>query len=151
MEDRPTFAPYIVVSNAAAAIDFYKRAFGAKELVRHPAPGTDKIMHAHLVVHGGNLMLCDDFSGSMGGKSETPEALGGCPVTFHLQVEDADGAWKKAMTAGAKVKMPLADQFWGDRYGQLTDPFGFHWSIGQTISTPTPSEVEERAKAVFAH
>ncbi len=151
MEDRPTFAPYIVVSNAAAAIDFYKRAFGAKELVRHPAPGTDKIMHAHLVVHGGNLMLCDDFSGSMGGKSETPEALGGCPVTFHLQVEDADGAWKKAMAAGAKVKMPLADQFWGDRYGQLTDPFGFHWSIGQTISTPTPSEVEERAKAVFAH
>ena len=151
MEDRPTFAPYIVVSNAAAAIDFYKRAFGAKELVRHPAPGTDKIMHAHLVVHGGNLMLCDDFSGSMGGKSETPEALGGCPVTFHLQVEDADGAWKQAMAAGAKVKMPLADQFWGDRYGQLTDPFGFHWSIGQTISTPTPSEVEERAKAVFAH
>ena len=97
MEERPTFAPYIVVSNAAAAIDFYKRAFGAQELMRHSAPGTDKIMHAHLVLHGGNLMLCDDFSGSMGGKSETPEALGGCPVTFHLQVQDADSAWKKAL------------------------------------------------------
>lgn len=151
MEERPTFTPYIVVSNAAAAIDFYKRAFGAEELVRHPAPGTDKLMHAHLVVHGGNLMLCDDFSGSMGGKSETPEALGGCPVTFHIQVDNADAAWDKALAAGAKVKMPLADQFWGDRYGQLTDPFGFHWSIGQTISTPTPSEVEEGAKAIFAH
>lgn len=151
MEERPTFTPYIVVSNAAAAIDFYKRAFGAQELVRHSAPGTDKLMHARLVVHGGNLMLCDDFSGSMGGKSETPEALGGCPVTFHLQVDNADDAWKKALAAGAKVKMPLADQFWGDRYGQLTDPFGFHWSIGQTISTPTQSEVEEGAKAAFAH
>ncbi len=151
MEERPSFAPYIAVSNAVEAIDFYKRAFGAEELVRHLAPGTDKIMHAHLVVHGGHLMLCDDFAGSMGGKSETPEALGGCPVTFHLQVQDADSAWEKAVAAGAQVKMPLADQFWGDRYGQLTDPFGFHWSIGQTISTPTPKEMEEGAKAVFAH
>ncbi|MFZ0743475.1 MAG: VOC family protein [Terracidiphilus sp.] len=149
MNDRPTFAPYIVVSNAAAAIDFYKNAFGAVELVRHTAPGTDKLMHAHLEVHGGNLMLSDDFSSSMGGKSETPEALGGSPVTFHLHVDDADAAWNKALAAGAQVKMPLADQFWGDRYGQLTDPFGFHWSIGQTIKNPTPTELEEGAKAAF--
>ena len=150
MNDRPSFAPYIVVSNAAAAIDFYKRAFGAVELARHPAPGTDKLMHAHLVVNDGDLMLCDDFSSSMGGKSETAEALGGSPVTFHLHVEDADAAWDKALAAGAQVKMPLADQFWGDRYGQLTDPFGLHWSIGQTISSPTPSQMEEGAKAALA-
>lgn len=151
MSERPTFAPYLVVSNAAAAIDFYKKAFGAQELVRHSAPGTDKLMHAHLVVHGGHLMLSDDFSSQMGGKSETPEALGGSPVTFHLQVDDADGAWQKAVDAGAEITMPLADQFWGDRYGQLRDPFGHKWSIGQTKTAPSATELEEGAKAAFAH
>jgi PhnB protein len=150
MNDRPTFAPYIVVSNAAAAIDFYKSAFGAVELVRHSAPGTDKLMHAHLVVHGGHLMLSDDFSGQMGHKSETPEALGGSPVTFHLHVDNADAAWDQAVAAGATITMPLADQFWGDRYGQLRDPFGHKWSIGQTKSAPSQEELEERAKATFA-
>ena len=147
MENRPTFAPYIVVSNAAEAIDFYKNAFGAVELVRHPAPGTGKLMHAHLVVHGGHLMLCDDFSAQMGSKSETPEALGGSPVTFHLQTDNADQVFAQALAAGAVVTMPLADQFWGDRYGQLRDPFGHKWSVGQTLRTPTQEEIEEGAKA----
>ncbi|MGO9336748.1 MAG: VOC family protein [Terracidiphilus sp.] len=150
MSDQPSFAPYIVVSNAAAAIDFYKNAFGAVELVRHAAPGTDKLMHAHLVIHGGHLMLSDDFSSQMGGKSQTPEALGGTPVTFHLHVADADAAWATAVAAGAEVTMPLADQFWGDRYGQLRDPFGHKWSIGQTKSTPSQEQIEEAAKTVFA-
>jgi PhnB protein len=149
MSDRPTFAPYIVVSNAAAAADFYKAAFGAVELIRHGAPGTDKLMHVALVVNGGTLFMSDDFSGMGEGKSETPEALGGSPVTFHLQVKDADAAWAKALAAGAVVTMPLADQFWGDRYGQLRDPFGHKWSIGQTKGTPTESEIEEGAKAAF--
>ncbi len=149
MSDRPTFAPYLVVSNAAAAIDFYKKAFGAVELVRHPAPGTDKLMHAHLVVHGGHLMLSDDFSAKMGGRSQTPEALGGSPVTFHIHVDNADAAWDQAIAAGAEVTMPLADQFWGDRYGQLRDPFGHRWSIGQTKSTPSDAELEEGAKEAF--
>jgi PhnB protein len=150
MSDRPTFAPYLVVSNGAAAIEFYKNAFGAQELTRHLAPGTDKLMHASIMIHGGHLMLSDDFSSSMGGKSQTPEALGGSPVTFHLHVDDADAVWEKALAAGAKVKMPLADQFWGDRYGQLIDPFGHNWSIGQTKSAPSQAEIEESAKAVFA-
>jgi PhnB protein len=150
MSDRPTFAPYIVVSNAAAAIDFYKNAFGAVELVRHPAPGTDKLMHAALLIRGGHLMLCDDFSSMGHGKSETPQALGGSPVTFHLHVDDADAAWAQAVAAGAEVTMPLADQFWGDRYGQLRDPFGHKWSIGQTKSAPSEAEMEEGAKAAFA-
>ena len=149
MNDRPTFAPYLVVSNAAAAIDFYKKAFGATELARHPAPGTDKLMHAHLVIQGGHLMLADDFSSAMGGKSETPEALGGSPVTFHLHVDNADAAWAQAVAAGARITMPLADQFWGDRYGQLLDPFGHKWSIGQTKSTPSQAEIEEAAKVAF--
>jgi PhnB protein len=150
MSDRPTFAPYIVVGNAAAAIDFYKSAFGAVELVRHPAPGTDKLMHAALVIHGGHLMLSDDFSSMGHGKSETPDSLGGSPVTFHLHVDNADAAWAQAVAAGAEVTMPLADQFWGDRYGQLRDPFGHKWSIGQTNSAPSEAEIEEGAKATFA-
>ena len=150
MSDRPSFAPYLVVSNAAAAIDFYKRAFGAQEITRHQAPGTDKIMHAALILNGGHLMLCDDFSASMGGKSETPEALGGSPVTFNIQVDDANAAWERAVGAGAAIAMPLADQFWGDRYGQLTDPFGHKWSICQTLRTPSAEELEEAAKAAMS-
>jgi len=150
MESRPTFAPYLVVSDAAAAIEFYKNAFGAVELARHSAPGTGKLMHAHLVIHGGHLMLADDFSAQVGHKSETPEALGGSPVTFHLHVDNADEAWKKAVAAGASVTMLLADQFWGDRYGQLRDPFGHKWSIGQTKTMPTEAELEEGAKAAFS-
>jgi PhnB protein len=151
MSDLLSLSPHLVVNNAAAAIDFYKAAFGAQEIARHLAPNSGKIMHASLKIGGGNLMLNDDFSGEMGGKPETAEALGGSPVTFHIQSSDADVAWAKALAAGATVKMPLANQFWGDRYGVLRDPFGNYWSIGQTISKPTPAEVEEAAKAVFAH
>ncbi|MGA2277634.1 MAG: VOC family protein [Terracidiphilus sp.] len=146
-----SFSPHIVVSDAAAAIDFYKAAFGAEELVRHLVPNSGKVMHACLKIAGGNLMLNDDFSAAMGGKPETAEALGGSPVTFHIQTDDADGAWATALAAGAAVKMPLANQFWGDRYGVLRDPFGFYWAIGQTVSKLTAAEVEEAAKAVFAH
>ena len=150
MAERPTFAPYLTLSNAAAAIEFYKKAFGAVELERHPAPGTDKIMHAHLVIHGGHLMLSDDFSKMSGGRSETPESLGGSPVTFHLQTDNADVVWEKAVAAGAEITMPIADQFWGDRYGQLRDPFGHKWSVGQTLRTPSQDEIEEGAKAAFS-
>ena len=150
MSDRPSFAPYLVVSNAAAAIDFYKKAFGATELARHAAPGTNKVMHAHLEIHGGNLFLADDFSSQMGGKSETPEALGGSPVTFHLQVDNADVAWAQAVAAGAQITMPLADQFWGDRYGQLVDPFGHIWGICSHKEDLTPEEVDKRAQTWMA-
>jgi PhnB protein len=151
MSFTPTFTPHIVVSNAAAAIDFYKAAFGAVETSRHVAPNSNKIMHASLNINGGVLMMNDDFSDSAGGTRQTPEALGGCPVTFHLDVPDADAAWTRALAAGATVKLPLANQFWGSRYGMLKDPFGYHWSISQTIATPTPAEMEEGAKAAFAH
>ncbi len=149
MSEQPTFAPYLVVSNAAAAIDFYKNAFGAEELVRHPAPGTDKLMHAHLLIHGGHLMLSDDFAAQMNGRSETPEALGGSPVTFHIHCDSADDVWAQALAAGAEVIMPLEDQFWGDRYGQLRDPFGHKWSVGQTLRRPSEEEIEAGAKAAF--
>jgi PhnB protein len=150
MSENPTLIPHIVVSNAAAAIDFYKAAFGAVETARHVAPNSNKVMHAVLNINGGVLMMNDDFSESMGQKSQTPEALGGSPVTFQLSVQDADAAWARALAAGAHVQIPLADQFWGARYGQLRDPFGHYWSVNQSISTPTQAELEEGAKAAFA-
>jgi PhnB protein len=111
-------------NRAADAIDFYSRAFGAEEIGRHMAADGNRIMHAHLNLNGASLMLNDDFP-EYGGAATPPGS-----VTLHLQVEDADTAWDRAIGAGGTEKMPLADQFWGDRYGQLTDPFGFTWSIG---------------------
>ncbi len=141
--------PHITVNNASAAIDFYAKAFGAKEIARHNAPKSEKIMHAAIEILGSKLFLNDDFPEFCGGKSRTPEAFGGSPVTLHLQVEDAQAVWDKAVAAGAKVTMPLMDQFWGDKYGQLSDPFGHQWSIGQTVSQPSATQIEEAAAAVF--
>jgi PhnB protein len=151
MSDCMSFVPHIVVSNAAAAIDFYKQAFGATEVARHVAPDSNKIMHAHLVINGGNLMLNDDFSEAMGHKPTTPDALGGTPVILHLQVDNADTAWANAVAAGAEVVFPLKDQFWGDRYGQLRDPFGHKWSIAQTVAKPTAEELEQGARESLGH
>ena len=112
-------------NRAAEAIDFYKAAFGAEQPIEpHLAEDGKRIMHAHLYLNGGSLMLNDDFP-EYGGAATPPGS-----VTLHLQVPDADASWNRALEAGATEKMPLADQFWGDRYGQLTDPFGFTWSIG---------------------
>jgi PhnB protein len=147
--DRIPMLPYLTVSNGAAAIEFYKKAFGAVERDVHLAPGSTKIMNACLSINGGVFMLSDDFSAEFGGTSSTPEALGGSPVTVHLQVEDVDQAWARAVDAGAIVTMPLADQFWGDRYGQLKDPFGHKWSMGQNKVSLTASEIEEAAKTSF--
>ena len=118
--------PHLTIrdNRAAEAIDFYTRAFGAEELGRHMADDGKRVMHSHLSLNGGSLMLNDDFP-EYGGAANPPGS-----VTLHLQVSDADAAWNRALEAGGQEKMPLADQFWGDRYGQLTDPFGFTWSIG---------------------
>jgi PhnB protein len=145
----PPLLPYLTVSDGPGAIEFYKNAFGAVEREVHLAPGSTKIMNACLSVNGGIFMLSDDFSAEFGGTSSTPEALRGSPVTLHLQVDDVDAAWAKAVAAGAVVTMPLADQFWGDRYGQLKDPFGHKWSMAQNKVSLTAAEIEEAAKMSF--
>jgi PhnB protein len=122
--------PHLVVDGAARAIEFYKKAFGAKEHLRMPASDGKRLMHAHLTIHGASLMLCDDFPEHRGGKKTPPPSA----VTLHLQVKNADKAFAKAVDAGAKVVMPLGDMFWGDRYGQVTDPFGHLWSIASPLS-----------------
>ena len=123
--------PYLTIGGGRAneAVDFYKRAFDAEELGRHPAEDGRRLMHAHLRVNGADLMLSDDFPEYHGGG----EAASPSGVTLHLAVEDADQAWSRAVGAGAEVTMPLADQFWGDRYGQLRDPFGHSWSIASKV------------------
>jgi PhnB protein len=126
----PPITPYLVVSDAAAAVEFYKKAFGAtQDGEAHTMPGTDKIMHVRLVINGGLIMLADDFASTMGRPPQNPQALCGSPVTLALQLEDVQSFWDRAVAGGATVTMPLADMFWGDRYGQIVDPFGHRWSV----------------------
>jgi len=131
-EQGPTggVTPHLTIRDgkAADAIEFYGRAFDAQEVGRHMADDGKRIMHAHLKVNGGSLMLNDEFPEFMSAPSTPPGS-----VVLHLQVSDADAAWEKATAAGAQVRFPMKDQFWGDRYGQVEDPFGFTWSIGAPV------------------
>ena len=147
----PPLTPYLVVSNAAAALKFYEEAFsGVPDGEAHLMPGTGKIMHARIVIHGGMIMLSDDFSTEMNRPTSTPDALCGSPVTLALQVSDARAFWDKAIAAGATPTMPLADTFWGERYGQLTDPFGHKWSVSQTLHVMTGEEMQASAEKSLA-
>ncbi len=150
MTPKPALIPYLTVSDGAAAIEFYKKAFGAEEQSRHHMPGSTKIMNAQMSVNGNLFMLADDFAQEMNRKPNTPEAMGGTSVMLCLISTDVDADWERAVAAGAKVGMPLKDQFWGDRWGQLNDPFGHSWSISQPIATLSREQVEEgAAKAGF--
>lgn len=134
--------PHLVCEGATDAIAFYKKAFGAVELMCLPGEN-GRIMHASLKIGDSTLMLADDFPeyGGLG-----PKALKGSPVTLHLYSPDVDAAFKQAVDAGATVRMPVADMFWGDRYGQVTDPFGHHWSIATHVKDVTPAEMAEAMK-----
>ncbi|MCP4248850.1 MAG: VOC family protein [bacterium] len=142
--------PHLIVSDAAAAIEFYKKAFGAEEISRCPAPDGKKLMHAEVMIGGRPLYLCDDFPEFCGGQARTPQALGGTPANIHQYVEDCDAAIARAERAGATVTMPAADMFWGDRYGKVDDPYGHVWSFATHLSDPTPEEMAEAASAMFA-
>ena len=132
--------PHLVCDPCADAIEFYKKAFGAEEVRRMPGPD-GRIMHAELRIGGKPLFLVDDFPEYCGGKSQSPKALGATPVTIHRFVEDCDAAIQRAVDAGATVKMPPADMFWGDRYGVITDPFGHSWSIATHQRDMTPEQM----------
>ncbi len=136
----PALSPHLVVDDAAAAIDFYVRAFDAAELGRVPGPD-GRLIHAALRINGFTVMLNDDFPETCGGKSMTPRSLGGTPVTIHLTVTDVDAKFQRALDAGATVVAPLQDQFWGDRYGVVADPFGHHWSLGQPVREVSMEEL----------
>jgi PhnB protein len=116
-------APYLTVSDAAAAAEFYERAFGAATVGRMPPDANGRTMHIHLHINGGSVMLSDAFP-EHGHSLQPPQSF-----TLHLQVEDVDAWWARAVAAGAEVVLPLQLMFWGDRYGQLRDPFGVSWSL----------------------
>jgi PhnB protein len=135
----PALSPHLTVDSAAAAIDFYTKAFGAEEIMRIPRPD-GKLVHASVRINGSMVMLNDDFP-EMSGKSMTPPSLGGTPVTIHLTVTDVDTWFQRALDAGATVVVPLEEQFWGDRYGMVADPFGHHWSLGQPVREVSHEEL----------
>jgi PhnB protein len=141
-EGMHSLTPHIIVAGAAEAIEFYKKAFNAIEQVRMPGPG-GKLMHASLKIGDSTLMLVDEMPDCGGGPSLGPKALKGSPVVLHLYVDDADATIAQAEAAGAKVTMPATDMFWGDRYGQVEDPFGHRWSVATHKRDVTPEEMKQ--------
>jgi uncharacterized glyoxalase superfamily protein PhnB len=143
-EGMHSVTPHLVCAGAADAIEFYKRAFGAEELMRLPGPD-GKLGHAMIRIGDSVVMLADEFPQW---ESLGPLALKGSPVTLHLSVPNVDQVYERALAAGAQVRMPLADMFWGDRYGIVEDPFGHRWSIATHIKDVSPQEMAaEMAKA----
>ena len=142
-----TLTPQLTVRGAERAIDFYKRAFGAEELMRMPGPDGKSIMHAELKIGDSIFFLGDEFPDT---GCRSPESLGGTAASLHIYVTDVDAAFKRAVAAGAQVRMPVADMFWGDRYGRVADPFGHEWGLGTHKEDLTPAQIRERATAFLA-
>lgn len=142
--------PELIVSDARRAIDFYKQAFAATDLGTHATPDGKKIMHSGLALNGAVIFLVDDFPERNGGKERHPTALGGTPVTIHLNCSDVQGSWKRAVGAGAKVILPLDKQFWGDVYGIIEDPFGHRWSMSAHGEKPADeAEYNQGAEKLY--
>ena len=142
-----TVTPAIVAKDAAKAIEFYKKALGAQELVRMPSPD-GKIMHAELKIGDSIIFLSDEMP--MPGSVKSPQSLGGSTCTLNVYVPNVDAVFKQAIAAGGKESMPVADQFWGDRYGTLVDPFGYSWGIATHKEDLSPAEMRERSQQFFA-
>jgi len=142
-----TVTPYLTVSDGPRALDFYARAFGARETVRMPGPG-GKVMHAEFRIGDSLVMLSDEFPGTS--TSKAPTTLGGTTGSLFLYVKDVDSAFNKAVAAGCTSLMPPTDMFWGDRFGKLRDPFGNEWSMATHTEDVPPKQIAERAKAATA-
>ena len=136
-----TATPYLVVKDSAGAIDFYKRAFGARELVRMPDPSGKKIGHAEIKIGDSPIMLADE---SLERNARSPQTLGGSPVSILIYVEDVDTVVKEAVRAGGKLERPVEDQFYGDRSGSLKDPFGHTWHLSTHKEDVSPEEMKRR-------
>jgi PhnB protein len=146
--DKPSLVPYLVVSDGMAAIEFYKKAFGAVEECCMTMPGTNQVMHASLKIGDSHFMLSGEMKGAEC-SSVSPLTLGGTPVSIHITVPNVDEAFKRAVDAGAEELTPPADMFWGDRYGRLKDPFGHEWSLSTPVREMSPKEIEAAAAEFF--
>jgi len=145
-DDHRTVTPYLTVNDAAAALAFYGRAFGAEETLRLNMPD-GKIAHAEFKIGASNFMISDEYPHP---NSTSPARLGGSPVKLHLYLADVDASFARAIAAGATETMPPADQFWGDRMSSVVDPFGHHWMLATHIEDVDPSEFQSRMEAFFA-
>ncbi len=146
-DDMRGVIPHLVVRGGVQAIEFYKKAFGAQEIMRMPGPDEKTIGHAELKIGGSMVFLADECP-EMGNRS--PLALGGTAVTLSFYVEDVDAVFAQAVAAGATARMPPADMFWGDRYCQVADPFGHVWALCTHKEDVTPAEMGRRAQAAYA-
>jgi len=144
-EGTHTITPHLVVDGGEQALEFYKNAFGAQIGGVHKTPD-GKVMHAEFKIGDSRLFLADEFLGCT-----SPKTAGGSSVILNLYMDGIDRLFDQAVSAGATVTMPLANQFWGDRYGQLKDPFGHIWALGQHVEDVAPEEMERRAREAFAH
>src|SRR5450755_2374474 len=135
--------PYLMINEAAKAIDFYKKVFGAQELMRIPGPG-GKVMHAELKIGDSIIMLADEHPEI---DARSPQAYGGTPVSLMLYVADVDDVFKRALSAGAKEVRPLKDQFYGDRSGGISDPFGHQWTLSTHVEDVSSEEMQKRMAA----
>jgi PhnB protein len=140
-DNYPRVTPYLAIDGASAAIDFYRKAFGATERMRMGGP-EGKIGHAEIEIEGGLIMLADEYPDM---EFRSPKTLGGSPVTMHMYVADVDAFCARASAAGATVLRPVADQFYGDRSCQLKDPFGHTWSFATHVEDVSPEEMQKRA------
>jgi uncharacterized glyoxalase superfamily protein PhnB len=145
-EGYPTLTPSLTVHDAARAIEFYQKAFGAQERFRMPTPDGRQIAHAELKIGDSVFMLADEMPGQ---DCKSPLALDGTPVGFYLYVEDVDAVFERAVDAGATIKMPVQDAFWGDRMGMVADPSGHLWTLATHIEDLSPEELAERGREAF--
>jgi PhnB protein len=144
-QDHHTVTPGLSVKNCAQAIEYYKKALGAVEIGRFLGPG-DLIMHASIKIGDSIIFLADEIQGM----NKSPQTLGGTPCSLTIYTEDCDALFNRAVQAGGKVAMPMADQFWGDRWGSFTDPYGHIWSIATHKEDLSREVMIERGKAAFA-
>ena len=142
-----SITPYLMVKDAARAIEFYRRAFGAEEVSRMAGPGGKGVMHAEIRIGDSLVMLSDEFPG---GGCTSPQSLGGTTCQLFLYVPDVDATYQQPLSAGATAGMPVSDMFWGDRYGKLTDPFGHQWGLATHKEDVPPQKMKKRADAFFA-
>ena len=139
-----TVTPYLAINGAAEALEWYKKAFGAKELYREAGP-EGKLMHGRMKIGDSVIMLSDVFPGAI---HKDPRELGAASVTLHVYSNDVDALWQRAVAVGATVTMQLGDMFWGERYGQLTDPFGHAWSLSMLIPMSRKEMEQKRQEAM---
>ncbi len=145
-EGTHTLTVHLMVREGTKAVEFYQKALGAKLLHVHNTPD-GKVMHASMQIGDSQFALADEFPGM---SLPAPQTLGGTSVVMNVYVEDVDALFNQAVAAGATARMPLANQFWGDRYGQITDPFGHTWALATHVEDVVPEEMERRANAMFA-